>query len=131
MEMERSVPQHIQQMVMRDFCAKRSMHYLLAAVEYRMPGCTMVLDAVLKDCAQLDGIVMYSIYQMPTSREKRMALYATLFENACTLHAAAENISINNWQDAMKLEDSWLVMDAMRGQTQTEIDYLQKWDAHA
>ena len=32
---------------MRDYCKRMDMTYLLAVTEYRMEGCTMMLDAVL------------------------------------------------------------------------------------
>ena len=57
MSLDRSAPQHIQQLVMRDYCKTRGMHYLLAATEYCMPGCTMMLDGVLKELRMSGGIV--------------------------------------------------------------------------
>lgn len=128
MEMGRSVPQHIQQMVMRDYCSKNAMTYLLAAVEYRMTGCTMILDAVMAELPSLQGIVMYSLFLMPRARAKRMELYGKVFEAGATLHAAAENITIANWQDAMRSEENWLVHDVMRGQDEADLAYLTQWD---
>ena len=39
-EMGRSVPQHIQQLVMRDYCKKNNLTFLLSATEYLMPTIT-------------------------------------------------------------------------------------------
>jgi hypothetical protein len=38
------VPQHIQNLVIRDYAARRKLHYLLSATEYAMPGCYLILD---------------------------------------------------------------------------------------
>jgi sporadic carbohydrate cluster protein (TIGR04323 family) len=129
MEMGRSTPQHIQQIVMRDYCAQRSMRYLLAAVEYCMPGCTMVLDSVLgEQIESLQGIVMYSLYLFPQSSEKRQAVYRRILEAGAELHMAAEGLVIRNWDDAMRIEENWLVHEAMQGQAKTDYTYLSQWD---
>lgn len=130
MRMGRSTPQHIQQLVMRDYCARRDMTFLLSATEYLMPGCTLILDAVLDELDHIEGIVMYSLYMMPDSREKRFRLYERLFEKGCVLHTAAEGHVIRNWDDAQRIEDIWLVHDAMQGQKQAIFDYLTIWDHH-
>ena len=124
----RSAPQHIQQLVMRDYCRARGLAYLLAATEYRMPGCTMMLDGLLSELDALEGIVMYSITLFPDSKDKRIAMYRRLFDKGCELHAAVENIVIRNWDDAMRIEESWLVQDVMSRQSETLFTYLQDWD---
>lgn len=128
MGLERSTPQHIQQLVMRDYCQKHGMTYLLAAVEYRMPGCTMILDAVLSELHHIEGIVMYSLALFPQAREKRMEMYRKLLATSCSLHAAVENITISDWETAMHLEDNWLVQEVMQSQSPDIITYLKQWD---
>lgn len=128
MEMGRSTPQHIQQLVIRDYCAKKNMRFLLSATEYCMPGCTLILDAVLEELDAIEGIVMYSLYQMPTKKEKRIELYGALFDKGCSLHCAAEGWVINNWEDAKRMEEVWLVRDAMAGQTPEIFTSLSAWD---
>jgi len=126
MEMNRSTPQHIQQLVIRDYCAKNKMQFLLSATEYCMPGCTLILDAVLAELHALEGIVMYSLFQMPTEKEKRLKLYDALFAAGCSLHLAAENTAIRTHVDAARIEDIWNVAQAMRGQTDDIFSYLGK-----
>ena len=128
MEMGRSVPQHIQQLVIRDYCAKRGMRFLLSATEYRMEHCTLILDAVLAELDTLDGIVMYSLYQMPTDKAKRTRLYEALFAKGCELHCAAENIVIRNASDAARIEDVWLVQGVMAAQSPDILTTLTAWD---
>ena len=40
------VPQHIQNLVIRDYAARRKLHYLLSATEYTMPDCYLILEQV-------------------------------------------------------------------------------------
>jgi len=127
MEMGRSTPQHIQQMVMREYCKKNNMEYLLAATEYLMPGCTMILDGALDELDHMEGIVMYSIYLLPSSHTKRMKIYQRLFEKGCSLHAAVENIAIRTMQDAKRVEECWLVHEVMLGQTDSDMEALKHY----
>lgn len=82
----RSVPQHIQQLVIRDYCKRKGLEFLLSATEYCMEGSTMMLDAILKESTK--GIVFYSMGLLPRNRVKR----AMLYESNKDVHFAAENI---------------------------------------
>ncbi len=128
MEMQRSTPQHIQQLVMREYCKGQGLTYLLAATEYCMPGCTMILDAVLDELDHIEGIVMYSLCLFPQSQAKREEMYSRLFEKGCVLHVAVENIVIRNRQDAARMEEIWLVHELMRRQSSKTHTFLQQWD---
>lgn len=124
----RSVPQSVQQLVMRDYCAKRGMTYLLAATEYVIPGSTMMLEAVLDELDHLDGIVFYSLFLLPERRTKRLELFSRVIDGGRTLHAAAEAIVIGDWNDAGRVEDIWLVRDVMDELRPRELEWLARWD---
>ncbi|MGA1240865.1 MAG: LIC12192 family sporadic carbohydrate cluster protein, partial [Ilumatobacteraceae bacterium] len=68
-------PQHVQNIVLRDYCVKKGHELLLAATEYAMPDSFMILESVLEDLASVDGIVFYSLYQLPTHSAQRMSAY--------------------------------------------------------
>ena len=128
---DRSVPQHIQQLVMRDYCAKRGMIFLLSATEYRMPGCTMMLDAVMDELDRLQGIVLYSMFLLPTRQDKRLKLYTRVLEKGATLHLAAEGIALTCQTDIARLEDTCLVQEVLAEQTPGIFTYLTEWDQDA
>ena len=124
----RSTPQHVQQLVMRDYCVKRGMTYLLAATEYCMPGSTMILDGVLAELARVQGIVIYSLGLLPTSADKRREVYRRVIEEHCTLHLAVEGLVVASWADAQKLEELWIIYDVIAQQGADVLDWLEKWD---
>lgn len=105
---ERSVPQHIQQQVIRDYCQRNGMKFLLSATEYAMEGSTMMLDAALDDLPNLDGIVMYSLGLMPKNRNKRITCLAVTIGR---LHFAAENIAIRSVNDFLQIDETFKLMD--------------------
>ena len=65
------VPQHIQNIVIKDFCNKNNLNFLLSATEYRMKNSFYILDELIDNLKNLHGIVAYSVFQMPFDNLKR------------------------------------------------------------
>jgi sporadic carbohydrate cluster protein (TIGR04323 family) len=107
------VPQHVQNIVIRDFCVRNGLGYLLSATEYAMPACYMMLESTVAELGQIDGIVMYSIFLLPRSRERRREIYRRVLDAGATLHGAVENISLTCDADIQVIEDIWMVQDVM------------------
>lgn len=81
---KRSVPQNVQQQIIRQYCEKNGLQFLLSATEFE--GQTIMLDAIKEH-----GIVMYSIFCMPKDKKARKKLYNSGKE----VHFAAENMTMN------------------------------------
>ena len=103
------VPQHVQNIVIRDYCTRKGITYLLSATEYAMPDCYMMLEQTMNDLNHLDGIVCYSLFQLPTDRIKRMRLFERVIDNERELHFAVESLSIFETEHIKRIEDIWSV----------------------
>lgn len=90
------VPQHIQNTIIRDFCNKNNCYYLLSAAEYAIPNCYMVLEEMAQESTRLDGIVLYSIYQLPQNENHRLELCELILNNNCSIFSSVENMKITN-----------------------------------
>jgi sporadic carbohydrate cluster protein (TIGR04323 family) len=105
------VPQHIQNLVIRDYAARRRLHYLLSATEYAMPDCYLILEQVLADLAALDGVILYSMFMLASEPERRRAVYRRLLAAGCSLHAAvegfvlADEVDIERWENVLRTAD--------------------------
>ena len=106
---EERVPQHVQNLVIRDYCARRGITYLLSATEYAMPNCYMMLEQTMNDLENLDGIVCYSLFQFPTDRITRLRLFEQVLGKERELHFAVESLSICKTEDIKRIEDIWSV----------------------
>ena len=102
-------PQHVQNIILRDYCQKRGHELLLSAAEYAMPDSYMILESVLDDLANIDGIVFYSLYQLPTQPEQRRLVYSRVLDAQKSLHFAVEGMSISNIKDVDSIENCLLV----------------------
>ncbi|MFZ9517160.1 MAG: LIC12192 family sporadic carbohydrate cluster protein [Ilumatobacteraceae bacterium] len=106
-------PQHVQNIILRDYCQKRGHELLLSATEYAMEDSYMILESVLDDLANIDGIVFYSLYQLPTQPEKRRLVYSRVLDAQKSLHFAVEGMSISNIDEIDSVENCLLVKSTL------------------
>jgi sporadic carbohydrate cluster protein (TIGR04323 family) len=105
------VPQHIQNLVIRDYAQRRKLHYLLSATEYAMPDCYLILEQVLADLPALDGVIVYSMFMLPAAPVQRSDIYQRLLAASCSLHAAVEGfvlqseMDIERWENVLRTAD--------------------------
>jgi sporadic carbohydrate cluster protein (TIGR04323 family) len=102
-------PQHVQNIILRDYCNKKGFELLLAATEYAMADSSMILESVLDDLDSVDGIVFYSLYQLPTQSKLRNSVYSRALESGKTLLFAVEGMSITKPSDVVSVEQCLLV----------------------
>lgn len=110
-------PQHIQNLVIRDFCQRQGKSFLLSATEYAIPGCYIMLNTLIEELPQLKGIVMYSLSMMPRNASFRQRIFKTAVENAASLHFALENITALDANDFRALEDHIMLSRMMNNNT--------------
>ena len=99
------VPQHIQNLVIRDYAQRRKLHYLLSATEYAMPGCFLILEQVVDELASLDGVILYSMFMLPPQVEERERIYRRLLKAGCRMHAAVEGFVLEDETDIERWEN--------------------------
>src|SRR5580704_14510805 len=68
-------PQHVQNIVIRDYARRKNLQYLLSAAEHTMPGSYMILEDILDELPRLRGIICYSIFMLPPDAVKRREIY--------------------------------------------------------
>lgn len=102
-------PQHVQNLVVRDYAQRNGLHYLLSATEYAMDACYMNLETVLGELDRIQGVICFSLFMLPAKAERRAALYQRIFDSGSDLHGALENIAIRTPEDAARLEDIFMV----------------------
>ncbi len=98
-------PQNVQNFLIRSYCQKHQLPYLLSVSEYKMPGCYMILEEVLSAITTIDGIVLFSIFMLPGSVTARRRMYDTILKSGRSVHAALEDISIKSEADVALVED--------------------------
>ena len=65
------VPQHIQNIVIRQYCQSMGLHFMLSSTEYSMKNSSLIFDQILDEIKNLHGVVAYSIFQLPEKQHAR------------------------------------------------------------
>tara|TARA_B100000767_G_C19660739_1_gene490843 strand:+ start:545 stop:940 length:396 start_codon:yes stop_codon:yes gene_type:complete len=107
------VPQNIQNLVIRDYCEKNNLFYNLSASEYSMSNSHKILDQVIEELKNLDGIVAYSLFQLPIDNKKRYTLLNQIIKKKKNFYFALENMKLVNRDDLEKIENIWLIKKAL------------------
>ena len=107
------VPQHVQNIIIRDYCEKNNLHFLLSASEYAMENSHLIFTLLLDELNSIDGIALYSVFQLPIETEQRELIYKKVISLDKTLHFCVEGLKISNNEEKDRIENIWLVKKAM------------------
>ena len=107
------VPQSVQSLLIRDYCTKNNLKFNLHAVEYTMDNCFLVFESCLKELENFDGIVMYSLFQLPENDEKRRKYFEYVISNNKKLFFALENLRLDSEKSIQQIEDIWIIKKAL------------------
>lgn len=102
-------PQHVQNLVIRDYAQRHGLAYRLSATEYAMPACYMMLHQVLEELPMLEGVIAFSLFMLPRRTERRLAVYRRVLDAGASLHTALEGFVLRGESDIDRLERVWLV----------------------
>ena len=111
--LDERAPQHIQNVVIRDFCKKKNLRYNLSAVEYAMKNSHKTLYQLINELKNLDGIVAYSIFQLPFENVERNKILKKIIKKKKVFYFALEDLKLSSDSDLRKIEHIWLVKKAL------------------
>jgi len=114
-------PQHVQNLVVRDFCQRNGLLFLISATEYIMDGCYVMLEEVMTELPKIDGIVLYSIFMLPTDAGHRQDIYRRVLSAEVDISGAVENLRIQSEADIQTVEDIW----AIKNITESDISEIK------
>jgi len=103
------VPQHVQNLVIRDYCERNGLQFLLSATEYAMPGCHLMFEQVLGELAEISGLVAYSVFQLPEDSAHRKVVYEQILNQQKVLYFAVEGLRASTRQECERIEMLWRI----------------------
>ena len=82
------IPQHIQNIIIRDYCKKNELQYLLSTSEYNMNNSFLILNDLVTNLKGIDGIIAYSLFQLPYYQGERNKILKKIIKkkNSLCLH---------------------------------------------
>lgn len=103
-------PQRVQNLVIRDYLARKKLPFVLSATEYSFKNSFMMLKALIDEAHQFQGMVFYSTHHLPPA-SMREDLYTLVRERNFQLHFALEEIVLKRKEDIESLEDILMVRE--------------------
>ena len=107
------VPQHVQNIVLRNYCAQNSFTLLLSASEYAMEGSFLILKQAIKSIADADGLLLYSLFQLPDNDELREKIIFDLLSQKKSIHFAVEGLTISDQKSYKRCDTIWRLKKTM------------------
>ena len=102
-------PQHVQNIVIRDFCNKNSIQYLLSASEYKMKNSYTILMDLINNMQSYDAIVAYSVFQLPEKDSVREQLLKRILKKNKRFYFAVEEIKFSKANDIKTKNKFWKI----------------------
>lgn len=99
------IPVPVQSLVLRDYCVRKGYVYKLHLNENMFPHSYMVLEGIVKDLSEFEGVLMCSMYMLPQRAARRQAIYRAIFDQGSTLHLVLEDIVLRRIEDTDIVED--------------------------
>jgi len=107
------VPQHVQNIVLRDYARRKNVVLLLSASEYAMPRSHLILETVCGELPRIDGILAYSVFQLPEDAAHRASVLDRVVSSGKEMHFAVENIMVDSRDSVEAVEVLWRVRIAL------------------
>ena len=115
------VPQHVQNIVIKDFCTKNNLNFLLSATEYSMNNSSYILSELINDLDNMHGIVAYSIFQLPEENKKRKEFLRKILKKKKIIFFACENLKVTNNIEMKAIDTLWKIRKTMQKSKVNEI----------
>jgi len=100
-----SYPQRVQNLVIRDYAMRHGLKLQLSLTEYAMRNCFMMLHDALAELEQIDGLILFSLFMLPSKPSQRSEIYERVLDCGAELHAALEELTLASANDVQRFED--------------------------
>ena len=103
------IPQQVQNLMIREYCSKNKLAYLLSSTEYQIKNSYLILEEIINELKNIDGIVTYSLFQLPEKANIRKKIYNKILNKKKEIHFSLENQKIVSKKDIEKIESLWSI----------------------
>ena len=98
------MPVPAQNILYREYSNRLGLHFKLSVNELFFPGCFLNLFSLLNEIDEIGGILMSSIFMLPSDPELRGKVYQLMLDKGSEIHFVLENIILSTPKDIDDLE---------------------------
>ncbi len=100
-----AIPVPVQSLVLRDYCRRLGLTYVLPVNENIFPHSYLVLEGLIRDLSGYEGVLMCSMHMLPKRLERRQAVCESIIGQGAQLHLVLEEQVIRDDRDIAALEE--------------------------
>jgi len=100
-----SIPVPVQSLVLRDYCQRKGLVFVLPANENIFPHSYLVLEGMIRNLRSYEGIVACSMHMLPQRAARRRAVLDTVLQQGCSMHFVLEGLVVANHDDVDQVEE--------------------------
>ena len=99
------IPVPVQSLVLRDYCQRKGLLYVLPVNENAFAHSYLVLEGMIQDLVDFEGVVMCSMSMLPERQERRRAILDKILGQGCALHLVLEGLVVAGPADIAAVEE--------------------------
>ena len=98
------IPQSLQNLKIRDYAKSKNLNFNLSITEYRMKKTFFALNTLLNEVSLLDGVIFFSIYQLPENKKNRNQFLKTFIKKKKSIYFALEDIKVKTIKEIIEID---------------------------
>lgn len=100
-----AIPVPVQSLVLRDYCERKKFTYVLPVNENKFEQSYLVLEGMIQNLADFQGVLMCSFHMLPVRSERRRGILEQILRQGCSVHFVLEGIVIETAEDIDNVEE--------------------------
>ena len=125
--LDERAPQNIQNLVLRDYCKKNNYNFILSSTEYIFAENALVLSSLVNDLKKIDGIILYSIFQLPENQKLRDKIIKKVITKKKQMHFVLESFILKDKSDINYLDTIWKLKTTLKLLDKIDYTHLKKF----
>ena len=109
-----SIPVPVQSLVLRDYCQRNGLIYVLHANENIFPHSYLVLEGMVRDLTSYQGIVACSIHMLPQTVKRRRQVFDAVLSQGAEIRFCLEEIIVADPAGIDRLEEIFSLLDCIK-----------------
>jgi sporadic carbohydrate cluster protein (TIGR04323 family) len=112
-----TIPQSLQNLKIRDYALSKNVDFKLSITEYRMKKTYYALNSLKKEINKLEGVIFFSIYQLPDEKLKRSKFLNYFIKKKKKLFFALEDVVVKTIKEIEEIELIYFISKVSAKQT--------------
>ena len=99
------IPVAVQNVFLRNYAAQNGLTYMLPVNEFMFENCFIQLEAALKEMEEIEGLLMCSLFMLPSDFARRSRVFERVYATGSEMHFAMEQLALRKPGDESVVDE--------------------------